>query len=74
MLKYICPRKGFSTFSKEMKLEFEKDGEKLPVQLWSDDMTWEVNDASFMRFERYFASKLMILLTRKNPRIRQSLS
>ena len=39
MLIYMCLRKDVTFFAKEMKLELEKDGEKLPVQLWSTNMT-----------------------------------
>ena len=69
MLMYICLYKGVTFFSKEMKLELERDGEKLPVQLWSADMTWEVTDAIFVRFDRYFASRLIMLLIGDSPRI-----
>ena len=69
MLMYICLYTGVTFVSKEKKLELEKDGEKLPIQLWSVDMIWEVTDDSFVRFDRYFASKLIILLTGDNSRI-----
>ena len=69
MLMYIFLGKGVYVFSKEMKLELEKDGEKLLVQLWSTDMTWEVNDSRFVRLDKYFSSKMRILLNGNNPRI-----
>lgn len=69
MLMYICLYKGVTFFSKEMKLELERDGEKLHVQLWSADMTWEVIDVSFVKFDKYFASRLIMLLVGDNPRI-----
>lgn len=47
MLVYISLYKGVTFFSKEMKLELEKDEKKLPIQLWSVDMTWEVIDTTF---------------------------
>ena len=65
MLMYICQRKGVFAFSKEIKLELEKDGEKLLVQLWNAEMTWEVNDASFVRFDRLFSSKFDDAIDRK---------
>ena len=48
---YMCLFKGVSIFPKDMKLERERDGEKLPVQLWSADMTWKVTNASFVHFD-----------------------
>ena len=56
-----------------MVLETTKDGEKNPVQLWSVDMTSEAIDASYVRFDRYFASKLKFLLRGDSPRIPQAL-
>ncbi len=52
-----------------MELETTKDGERNPVQLWSVDMTSEATDASYVRFDRYFASKLRLLLRGDSPRI-----
>jgi hypothetical protein len=68
---YICLYKGVTFFSKEMKLELERDGERLPVQLWSAYMTWEVTNGSFVRFDRYFSSRLRLLLRGDSPRIPQ---
>ena len=73
MLMYICLYKRVTFFSKENKLELERDGEKIPMQLWSADMTWEVTNARFFIFDRYFASKLRMLLVRDSPRIHQPL-
>lgn len=72
-LMYMCLYKGVSIFAKDMKLELEKDGEKLLVQLWSVDMTWEVTDASFIHLNMYFSSKMRIFLTRDNLQIHQPL-
>ena len=36
-------------------------------------MTWEVTDASFIIFDRYFSSRLKMLLVGNRPRIPQSL-
>ena len=53
--------KGSTYFGREMFLNKEQEGEEMPVQLWSADMTGEAEDASFVRFDRYFASKLRCL-------------
>ena len=45
----------------------------LPVQLWSADMTWDAHNASFVRFDRYFASKLRCLVSKDNPKIPKAL-
>ena len=36
-------------------------------------MTWEARDASYVRFERYFASRIRLLLREDSPRIPQPL-
>lgn len=69
MLMYMCLFKGISIFKKDMKLEREKEDEKFTVQSWSVDMTWEVTYASFIRFDRYFASEMSALLVQDNPQI-----
>ena len=56
-----------------MVLNREQDGEALPVQLWSAYMTGEAKNASFVRFDRHFASKLRCLLFKDNPRIPKAL-
>ena len=56
-----------------MVLNREQEGEVLPVQLWSADMTWEAENASFVRFDRHFASKLRCLILNDNPRILKAL-
>jgi hypothetical protein len=61
--------KGVTFFSKVMNLELERDGEKLPIQLWSTDMTWEARDASYVRFDRKIAPRLRLLLKKDSPRI-----
>ena len=66
---HICLFKGVTFFSKGMELELTKDGEKNLVQLWSVDMSWEAKDASFVRVDRYFASRIRLLLRGDNPRI-----
>lgn len=49
-------------FAKDMDLLREKDGEDMPVQLWSADVSCDRKDASYMKFDRCFVSKLRILL------------
>lgn len=70
---YVCLHKGFNFFSKGMELEITRDGERNPVQLWSVDMTSEAKDASFVRFDRYFASRLRLLLRGDSLTIAQAL-
>ena len=65
--------KGAAYYSKEMKLNREENGEALLVQLWSADMTWHAENASFVKFDRYFASKLRCLMLKENPRISKAL-
>lgn len=36
-------------------------------------MTWDADNASFVRFDRYFASKLRFLISKDNPRIHKAL-
>ena len=36
-------------------------------------MTWEAKKASFVKFDRYFASKLRCLLLSENPRVPKAL-
>ena len=56
-----------------MVLNREQEGEALQVQLWSANMTGEVENASFVRFDKYFASKLRRLILRDNPKIPKAL-
>lgn len=72
-LMYVCFYKGLAFFSKGMELETTRDGERNLVQLWSVDMTSKATDASYVRFDRYFASNLRLLLRGDNPRIPQAL-
>ncbi len=50
-----------------------RDGERNLVQLWSVDMTAKATDANYVRFDRYFASKLRLLLKVDSPIIPQAL-
>ena len=54
LLMHMFHFKRITYFGKEMVLNREQEGEALPVQLWSADMTREVENASFVRFDRYF--------------------
>ena len=54
-------------------METTKDGERNPVQLWGVDMTSEARDVSFVRFDRYFTSRLRLVLRGDSPRIPQAL-
>ena len=54
-------------------MKVTKDGEKNLVQRWSVDMTLEAKNANFVRFDRYFTSRLRLLLRGDSPRIPQSL-
>ena len=56
-----------------MELEIYREGESNPVQLWSVDMALEAIGASYVRFDRYFASNIIILLKGDSPRIPQPL-
>ena len=56
-----------------MELEVTREGERNLVQLWSVDMASEARGASYVRFDRFFASKLRILLKGDSPRIPQAL-
>lgn len=69
LLMHMFLFKGVTYFGKEIDLNREQDGEELLVQLWSVDMTWDANNASFVRFDRYFTSKLRCLILSDNPRI-----
>ena len=65
--------KEVTFFSKGMELEVTKYGERNPIQLWSIDMTSEARNSIFVRFDRYFTSRLRLLLRGDSPRIPQSL-
>ena len=73
LLMHMFLFKGVTYFSKEMELDREESEEALPVQLYSADMTWDAENANFVRFDRYFSSKLRCLLLRDNPRIPKAL-
>lgn len=72
-LMHICLYSGVTFFSKGMELQVRRDGERNLVQLWSVDMNLESRDAIFVRFDKYFASRLRFLLRGDSPRIPQEL-
>lgn len=52
-----------------MELMRQKDGEDMPVQLWSLTMTWDKKDHSFPNFHKRFAARLRMLFVLDNPRV-----
>ena len=73
LLMHMFLFKGVTYFGKEMELKREQDGVALLVQLWSADMTWDVDNASFVRFDSYFSSKMRCLISKDNHRIPKAL-
>jgi hypothetical protein len=56
-----------------MVLTREDDGESLSVQLQIAYMIWDAEEAIFVRFDIYFASRLRRLLLKDNPKIPKAL-
>lgn len=73
LLMHLFLFKGGDYFAIEMDLVKEKDGEKMPVQLWSTVLSWDREDASYLKFDKCFGSKIRILLCLENPRIPKAL-
>ena len=73
LLMHMFLFEGVTYFGDGMDLNREENGETLLVQLWSADMSWDASNASFVRFDRYFASKLRCLILSDNPRIPKAL-
>lgn len=73
MLMHMFLFKGVEYFANDMDLLREKDGEDMPVQLWSTKLSWDREDASYLNFDRCFASRLKILLCQENPRFLKAL-
>ena len=69
ILMYICLYKGSIVIGREMKLIKESDGVEMPIELWNADITSETSGASYVCFDKFFASKLRGLLVQDNPRI-----
>lgn len=40
----------------------------MPVQLWITVLSWDGEDVSFLKFDKYFASKIRTLLCLEKPR------
>ena len=66
---YICLYKGSTVIAAEMKLTKESDGVEMAIQLWNSNITLEASRASYVHFDKFFASKLRGLLVQDNPRI-----
>lgn len=60
-------------FKGTMNLKRKIDNKEIPVQLWSTDMFWDRQEASFLRFDNSFSSKLRKRLTVNPPRIPKEL-
>lgn len=58
MLMHMFLFKGAKYFAKDMDLLRVKDGEGMSVQLWSAYLSWDREDASYLKFDRCFAPKL----------------
>lgn len=69
LLMHLFLFKGGDYFASGLDLVKEKEGEKMPVQLWSNVLSWDREDASFLKFDKYFASKIRTLLCSNNPRV-----
>lgn len=69
LLMHLFLFKGGDYFASGLDLVKEKEGEKMPIQLWSTLLSWDREDASFLKFDKYFASKIRTLLYSENPRI-----
>lgn len=69
LVMHICLYKGSSAFGRDMVLGKVQEGVEMPVQLWNADVTWEATDASFVRFDNFFAATIRKLVFDQNPRI-----
>ena len=69
ILMYICLYKGSVVLGRDMKLVKESDGVAMLIQLWNADITSEASGASYVHFDKFFASKLRGLLVQNNLRI-----
>lgn len=41
----------------------------MPVELWSTVLSWDRDGASFLKFDKCFASKIRTLLCSESPRV-----
>ena len=71
MHMFLYENVGF--FSEKMELRQEVNGERLPVQAWSADMSYNKRDASYVQFDNCFASRLRARLMVNMPRIPEDL-
>ena len=62
ILMYICLYKGSAVLGRDMKLVKESYEVVMPIQLWNADITSEALGASYVHFDKFFASKLRGLL------------
>ena len=62
ILMYICLYKGMAVIGRDMNLTKESEGVKMPMQLWNADVTFKVLGASYVHFDKFFASRLRGLL------------
>lgn len=73
LLMHMFLFKGVEFFPNEMDLLKEKDGEEMPIQLWSIILSWDREDTSYLKLDRFFTSRLRILMCPQNPRIPKAL-
>lgn len=69
ILMYMYLYKNADFFAKEMELGRAVDGENMLVQVWSMDISWDRKDASYVRFDNCFLSRLKAWLVVNPPRI-----
>lgn len=55
LLMHMFLFKGVDYFAKGIDLLRVKDGENMPVQLCSTDLSWDREDSSYLKFDRCFA-------------------
>ena len=66
---YTCLYKSSVVIGQEMKLIKESKGVEMPIQLWNADITSKALGASYVHFDKKFASKLRGLVVQDNPKI-----
>lgn len=69
LLMHLFLFKGGDYFASGMDIVKEKDGEKILVQLWSIVLSWDREDASYLKFDKCFVSKIRTLICSENPRV-----
>lgn len=73
LLMHIFLYKNADFFSEKMELRKEMNGEKLSMQAWSANLSYNKGDASFVQFDNCFASRLRARLMVNVPRIPKDL-